>query len=126
MALSQWLVNLLPTLTAGMGFAAGLMAPVVTDRLTRRSKRRDDQRARCGEILAMFRDVNVVRALTDPGSTTRRNLLLVAACLHDDNARHACNDLVAFASEPEADSAGVLDRWTAMVQEVSRAYRAVP
>ena len=123
---SQWLVTILPTLTAGMGFAAGMLSPMITDHTVRRSKRRDDQRNRCNEILTMFRDVNVVRALTDPNSTTRRNLLLVATCLHDDRARRTCNELVAFASQPDADSEGVLDRWTEMVQEVSRAYRAVP
>jgi hypothetical protein len=120
----DWFGSLLPVLTALLGLVAGLMAPFLAGRASTRLKRRDEQRALCGTILDLFRGVNVIGPLTDPHSSTRRILLLTAARLKDDGARRACTELVEYSSRPESSHDEILDRWTAMVEEVARAYRA--
>ncbi len=124
MTSSQWTVSLVPVFSALLGLTAGLLSPVVTGGIGRRNGRRTDQRARCDEILAMFREVNVVAALRDPRGFTRRNLLLTAVRIRDAKVREACNELVECCSRLDATDDEILDRWTVMVRHVARVYRA--
>lgn len=119
----HWLNGLLPVMSAFLGLAAGLLSPLVSGGIGRRSTRRADQRACCEEILEMFRNVNVVETLRSPLDATRRSLLLIAVRIRDATARNACMALVEYASGPQATEAGILDRWVAMIEEVARVYR---
>ena len=120
----SWLTPLVPVLSALVGMAAGLTAPAVTGGISRRSTRRNEQRAKCDEILSMFIDVNVVQALQDPQSGMRRRLLLLSARLRDDKARSACSALVQYASRDDATPEGILQAWTEMVDMVARVHRS--
>jgi hypothetical protein len=122
--MTQGLTLLLPTLTAVLGLTAGLLAPVITAATGMRQRRREEQRALCEEILALFKDVHVFEALTSGGGMLRRNLMLLAVRLLDEDARRACYKLVQRATDPECQSTTVLDEWTLMITEVSRVYRA--
>jgi len=119
----QWLTSVLPVVGAVLGFAAGLFSPMVSGRLSRNDRRRDDERSRCDDILSMFLDVNVLDTLKHPQSTVRRRLLLTAVRIRDTQARDACTSLVEFSSRSDATDEGILDRWTHMVREIARAHR---
>jgi hypothetical protein len=115
---------LIPAVMAFVGLIVGLCAPMVAGMGESRRKRREDQRLRCDEILSLFSDVNVYRALTEPDSAIRRRLVLAAARLKDGKAREACLSLADIVTDTDADKTEVLRRWTLMIQEVSRVYRA--
>jgi len=121
---SPWLTGVVPVVSALLGLGAGLASPLITAGAGRRSRRRDDQRARCDEILALFQDVNAVAALKDPRSGTRRTLLLLAVRITDTDARDACTRLVEQASRPDADDSMIIEQWTYMIYEIARVYRA--
>jgi hypothetical protein len=121
---SAWYASLVPVISALLGLVAGLLSPLVTGGMGRRDRRRTDQCARCDEILAMFRDVNVIDVLRDPRNGTRRGLLLAAVRIHDERARTACTALVEYCSRGDATNEEILNRWTTMVDHVARVYRA--
>jgi hypothetical protein len=110
--------------TAIVGLTAGLLAPVITAATGTRQRRREEQRSLCEEILALFKDVHVFEALTAGGGVLRRNLMLLAVRLLDEEARVACYKLVQCATDPECQQTAVLDKWTLMITEVSRVYRS--
>lgn len=118
------LTLLLPTATAVLGLAAGLLAPLITSATGMRQRRKEEQRSLCEEILALFKDVHVFEALTSGGGVLRRNLMLLAVRLLDEKARLACYRLVQCATDPETQPPAVLDEWALMITEVSRVYRA--
>ncbi|MFF4485220.1 hypothetical protein ACFY0F_01795 [Streptomyces sp. NPDC001544] len=116
---------LLPTGTAILGLAAGLLAPMVSSTLDGRKRRADNQRVQCDEILTLFQGVDVVRALTEPSSVVRRSLMLRAVRIQDDRARQACHDLVEYAVGQNVRDDELLDRWSTMIHEVARVYRSI-
>ncbi|MEU5911475.1 hypothetical protein [Micromonospora sp. NPDC047527] len=115
---------IIPAVMALVGLIAGLLAPMITGSGESRRRRREDQRARCDEILGLFVDVNVSRALTEPESAVRRRLVLSAARLKDRSAREACLSLANAVARSDVDEDEVLRQWTFMIQEVSRVYRS--
>lgn len=116
-------VAIVPTITAFIGLAAGLLAPLVASTAESRRRRREDQRLQCDEILSLFKDVNVYQSLTVPDSGLRRRLLLGAVRLQDTRAREACWALVDRSAMPDPDREQVLVQWTDVIREVSRVYR---
>jgi hypothetical protein len=121
----QWSTAILPVVSAFLGLLAGMFSPLITGAVTRRARRRDDQRALCDETLSMFRDINVVETLRDPRNGARRALLLNAVRIVDRRARDACTALVGYASRADAIDDEILDHWTAMITEVARVHRAI-
>lgn len=124
MVTSPWYAGIVPVISALLGLLAGLLSPMIVGGLGRRDRRRMDQRARCDEVFAMFREVNVTEALRDPWSGARRSLLLTAVRIRDEHARDACTTLVEYCSRDDATDQGILDRWTTMVDHIARVYRA--
>lgn len=120
----QWMSAIVPVAGTMLGLLAGLLSPVITDGVGRRNTRRTDERARCDDILGMFRDVNVVTTLRNPRDGTRRALLLTAVRIRDHQARSACTNLVEYSSRGDATDDEILDRWTTMIDEVARVHRA--
>lgn len=118
---------IIPIITAVIGLAAGLTAPMVNAALGRRAQSRSDEQGRCDRVLAMFEEGDVADRLLAPDGQVRRMLYLTAMCIKDDPAREACKELATYvASADGADVAvrhEVVSRWATMVQEVSRARR---
>jgi hypothetical protein len=116
---------ILPTITAVLGLAAGLLAPMLASSMDRRKRRSEDQRAQCDEILTLFQGVDVVSALTEPSSAVRRSLVLRSVRIHDQAARQACSDLVEYATGSDVREDELLNRWSSMIHEVARVYRSM-
>ena len=115
---------LIPAVMALVGLIAGLVAPMIAGSGESRRRRREDQRARCDEILGLFEDISVYRALTESESAVRRRLVLSAARLKDQAAREACLSLANTVARSDADEEDILRQWTVMIREVSRVYRS--
>lgn len=113
------------TLLAGViGAVLGLLAPVVTASLGRRTRDHDSQREIAGQILQLFDSADTLTAaLTGAENLTRRKLYLLALRLQHDGTRNACLTVVAVAGQGPDAREQLEDAWYEMTNALGQVYR---
>ncbi|MEV6519295.1 hypothetical protein AB0M37_26315 [Micromonospora chalcea] len=106
------------------GLVVGLLVPLINSVLAGRTSRHREQHAVADQILQLWqRSESIRELLAEDRYSTRRSLLLLGSRLQDPEARKACLVLVHLTAQPAPPEAEVVDRWTDVVEIVSKVFR---
>lgn len=113
----------LPLVNVLVGLIAGLAAPYVGTSLEVRRAGKDRERKIAEAILALFQSPrSLTELLREDRDNCRRQLIILALKLNDDEARKACLELVRVATSGASDD-DLFNQWTAMAQAVAELVR---
>jgi hypothetical protein len=118
--LGQQALTLLATV---VGAIIGLLAPLISSTLSRRSDDRDSQREIASRIISLFDDGgSPVELLHGRQSPARRQLFLLALRLTSQSAYDAAMRFIACADRPDLRESDVLEIWELMIGEVAKIH----
>ncbi len=110
---------------AVVGAVLGLLAPMTSDAVGRRSRRRQDQRDVASAIMDIFAGGGtLVDLLGGRESPPRRRLFLLALRLERLPARMACLEVIDLAGADAWDDDAVQYAWNLMMDQIGAIFRS--